>query len=164
MGDAELLIKNEALETISPTDWSSDGLGIVCEVSRGDTAWDIARIDVAKGILENLIRAPFSQNEADLSPDGNWLAVMSDETGQMEIYVHQLSGSGGRWQVSAGGGVLPTWSHDGKSLYYLVNLFTLTRVPIETGSTFQVGEPVDRVDHVEVLDDPGAVEVGAEMR
>jgi hypothetical protein len=61
----------------------------------------------------------------------------------MEIYVHQLSGSGGRWQVSAGGGMLPTWSRDGKSLYYLVGLFTLMGVPIETGSTFQAGEPVE---------------------
>ncbi len=143
VGDAELLIKNEKLETTLPTDWSSDGRGILCDVFRGDTASDIALLDVTEGTLENLIRTPFMETQANLSPDGNWLAVSSNETGQMEIYLHQLSGSGGRWQVSAGGGGLPTWSRDGRSLYYIADKFTLMRVPIETGSTFQVGEPVE---------------------
>ncbi len=75
--------------------------------------------------------------------DGVEFLVMEYIEGdRMEIYVYQLSGSGGRWQVSTDGGVVPSWSHDGRSIYYIVDQFTLMTVPIQTGATVQVGAPV----------------------
>jgi hypothetical protein len=54
-----------------------------------------------------------------LSPDAKWLAYVSDESGQQEIYVVPFPHGNGRWQVSSGGGNMPLWSRDGKELFYL---------------------------------------------
>jgi eukaryotic-like serine/threonine-protein kinase len=53
-----------------------------------------------------------------LSPDGRWLAYLSDETGRFEVYVRPFPGSGPRAQVSTGGGTEPVWSRDGGALFY----------------------------------------------
>jgi hypothetical protein len=52
------------------------------------------------------------------SPDGRWLAYVSDETGAREVYVQQIRGPGGRYLVSAGGGVEPVWAPGGTELFY----------------------------------------------
>jgi serine/threonine-protein kinase len=53
-----------------------------------------------------------------ISPNGNWLAYDSNETGRWEVYVGSLPRAGGRWQVSSEGGFRPKWSADGKRLFY----------------------------------------------
>jgi hypothetical protein len=56
-----------------------------------------------------------------LSPDGRWLAYVSDESGTAEVYVRPFPNTGdGRWQVSAQGGQEPVWAHSGKELFYRV--------------------------------------------
>ena len=52
------------------------------------------------------------------SPDGHWIAYISTEPGQPEIFVRPFPGPGGVWQVSVGGGAYPFWSRDGKQLFY----------------------------------------------
>jgi serine/threonine-protein kinase len=52
------------------------------------------------------------------SPDGNWLAYMSNESGRYEIYVRPFPGPGGKWQVSSEGGVFPRWSESSQQLYF----------------------------------------------
>ena len=52
------------------------------------------------------------------SPDGRWLAYWSDESGTPEVYVRPFPGLGGKWQISTNGGVFPTWSPNGKGLFY----------------------------------------------
>jgi serine/threonine-protein kinase len=51
------------------------------------------------------------------SPDGRWVAYMSDESGRNEVYVRPFAG-GGRVQISVAGGRRPIWSPDGRQLYY----------------------------------------------
>lgn len=53
-----------------------------------------------------------------LSPDGRWLAYLSNESGTPQIYVVGFNGRPGKWQVSANGRQYPLWSHDGKELFY----------------------------------------------
>jgi serine/threonine-protein kinase len=53
-----------------------------------------------------------------LSPDGRFVAFITDESGQNEVVVQPFPGPGGRLQVSAGGGSEPVWSRDGRRLYY----------------------------------------------
>jgi len=50
--------------------------------------------------------------------DGRWLAYVSNESGEPEIYVRPFPGPGGKWQVSSGGGLFPKWSRNGKELLY----------------------------------------------
>jgi Tol biopolymer transport system component len=64
------------------------------------------------------LATPFTEENAAFSPDGKWLAYDSTESGRNEIYVRPFPGPGGKWQVSTGGGEYPTWSRNGKDLFY----------------------------------------------
>ena len=52
------------------------------------------------------------------SPDGHWLAYMSNESGLVEVYVRAFPGPSGKWQISSGGGQTPTWSRTRNELFY----------------------------------------------
>jgi Tol biopolymer transport system component len=60
----------------------------------------------------------FHEAEPAFSPDGKWVAYQSNETGRFEIYVRAFPGPSGRWQVSSGGGLTPTWLREGRQLLY----------------------------------------------
>ena len=51
-------------------------------------------------------------------PDGRWLAYASNESGRFEAYVRPFPGPGGKWQISTAGGEYPTWSRNGKELFF----------------------------------------------
>ncbi|MBI5601415.1 MAG: PD40 domain-containing protein, partial [Gemmatimonadetes bacterium] len=53
-----------------------------------------------------------------LSPDGRWMAYVSDETGRLEVYVRPFPGPGGRWQISKDGGNEPRWSPTGREIFF----------------------------------------------
>jgi serine/threonine protein kinase len=82
----------------------------------------------------------FNHYGAAVSSDGRWLAYQSNESGRPEIYVRDFAETGGRWQISTGGGQEPHWSPDGRELYYRNN-GSLLVVPIETRTGFQAGTP-----------------------
>ena len=70
------------------------------------------------------------------SPDGRWVAYMSNESGRQEIYGRPFaatSAAGGQWQVSTAGGAVLVWRHDGKELYYLNPAGAMVR-PDSTGT------------------------------
>ena len=68
--------------------------------------------------LQPFLRTRFSEVGPQFSPDGRWLAYISDESGGYEVYVRPYPGPGGKVQVSAGGGEHVLWSRDGKELFY----------------------------------------------
>ncbi|MGE5326529.1 MAG: TolB family protein, partial [Deltaproteobacteria bacterium] len=90
---------------------------------------------------------------AKFAPDGHWLAYQSNESGKPEVYIAPFNGAagtsaggsgvqGGKWQVSQGGGQLATWSHDGKSLYFLAPDNQLMQAQINfKGPAVEVGVP-----------------------
>ena len=78
----------------------------------------LASVSVADGKLTPLVTTPFSNDTPALSHDGRWLAYSSDESGQHEIYVQPFPSMQGRTQISAGGGLQPVWSRNGRELYY----------------------------------------------
>jgi len=61
----------------------------------------------------------FNESEAMFSPDGRWIAYMSNETGRSEVYVRAFPGPSGKWPISSGGGGWPTWSRTKNELFYL---------------------------------------------
>ena len=68
---------------------------------------------------ESLINSSQGEAQPIVSPDGQWLAHISDENGTLETYVRPFPEvQSGRWQISTGGGVEPVWSRDGQELYY----------------------------------------------
>jgi Tol biopolymer transport system component len=82
----------------------------------------------------------FNEGGAMFSPDGRWLAYVSDESGRNEVYAQEYPGPGGKWQVSNQGGVEPVWSRDGRELFYR-NGTQMMVVEVEPGETFVAGEP-----------------------
>ncbi len=53
-----------------------------------------------------------------ISPNGKWIAFVTDESGRNEVVVQPFPGPGGRVQVSVNGGAEPVWSRDGSRLFY----------------------------------------------
>src|SRR5580704_4013981 len=83
-----------------------------------------------------------------LSPDGRWLAYVSNESGTPQVYVVPLGGGQGKWQVSANGAIQPTWSKDGKELFYMDLTFNLLAVPVTNRpGALQFGAAEKLVDH-----------------
>ena len=64
------------------------------------------------------LRTKFTEVGPEFSPDGRWIAYVSDESGQYEVYMRPYPGPGGKWQISTDGGEHPVWSRDGRELFY----------------------------------------------
>ena len=92
--------------------------------------------DSARPFLETR----FNEHQPTFSPDGRWIAYVSDETGRDELFVRSFPDSGAKWSVSSGAGTEPVWSPDGKKLYYRAPE-ELMVVTVETRPTFSVSRP-----------------------
>jgi len=78
-----------------------------------------------------------------LSPDGNWVAVPSNESGSVEIVVRPFApGDAGAAQVSSGGGHDPRWRSDGRELFYRTNDWHLAAVPVIDLKQHRFGRPI----------------------
>lgn len=88
--------------------------------------------------------------ESSVSPDGKWLAYISDESGAYQIYVRSFPNKEGKWQISTDIAEEPRWSPDGKTLYYRKNS-QLMSVPVSTGSTFSAGLPTVLIGNFPVM-------------
>lgn len=64
------------------------------------------------------LQTPSNEIGARFSPDGRWIAYMSNESGQSEVYVQAFPGPGGKWKISTEGGVEPVWSRSSRELFY----------------------------------------------
>ena len=73
-----------------------------------------------------------------LSPDGQWLAYVTNATGQEEVVVQPFPGPGARTQVSLSGGFEPRWAHSGRELFYRDRAGNLVAVDVTTGANFAV--------------------------
>jgi serine/threonine-protein kinase len=106
---------------------------------------------------ELLIRTPFYEFGAEVSPDGRWLAYQSNESGQFEVYVRPLPDvNRGRWQISTNGGARPAWSRKGRELYYIDTQSRLTAVGVDgSGATLVAGKPAAILPPNYVVNAPG---------
>jgi len=93
------------------------------------------------------LRTRFDEAFPRFSPDGRWIAYQSGETGRAEIYVRPYPGPGGRWQISTDGGTLPSWSADGKRIFYRWGS-TLLAVALRFDGGVSAGRPET------ILEDP----------
>jgi hypothetical protein len=77
-----------------------------------------------------------NESTGKVSPDGRWLAYVSNESGRREVYVRAYPEGGGRSQISAGGGDKPRWRRDGKELFFLADDGTIMAAAVTTGAAF----------------------------
>ena len=106
--------------------WRPDGKVLAFSQSNPSTNLDIFSLPIEgdeksgwkPGEPKPFLNSTFTEVEPAFSPDGRWLAYMSNESGGYELYVRPFPGPGGKWQISTGGGYLPKWSRNGKELFY----------------------------------------------
>jgi len=90
-------------------------------------------------------KTSFNEGAPRFSPDGRWLAYVSDEAGQPDVYVRPFPGPGEAQRVSTGGGSNPRWRHDGSELFYVAG-HRIMVVPVSTTSVFRAGAPMEIFD------------------
>src|ERR1700683_5425856 len=140
--------------------WSPDGRYLFFMVQNNATRQDIYYADLnGDKKLIPFVQSPANDMGGVLSPNGKWLAYYSDESGRSEVYVTAFPGPGGKWQVSNGGGGFPSWSADGKQLYYVIG-DKLMLVAIQNLETFEFGAPTALPIHVNEFASLGPVAPG----
>jgi Tol biopolymer transport system component len=87
-----------------------------------------------------LLQSPFNKDQVRFSPDGRFIAFISDESGKPEIYLMSYPGSGERIRVSTGGARLLRWSREDELLFLSSDL-RMTSVPVRTSPSLQLGAP-----------------------
>jgi Tol biopolymer transport system component len=136
-GEAERLTDSEI--EFYPLSASPDGTALIGETNNDGIDITVLQLD-QHGDPEPFVATPFSDRDPAFSPDGRWVAYSSDESGISEVYVRPFPASGGRWQVSDGGGRFPTWSADGRELFYRTDEGVMVAAVETAGDTFRVGK------------------------
>lgn len=132
-----------------PTSWSKDKRFLLYGIhdpQTDDDVWVLPLEGDRKPF--RILGTKFSEGLAQFSPDGHWIAYVSDESGTPEIYVRPFSPekstdavSGGKWLISKGGGVQPRWRDDGKEIFYYSPALQQMAVDVNVGTTFVPGTP-----------------------
>jgi serine/threonine-protein kinase len=138
---AELLLDQE--RNVFEGIWSKDGQWLIFRTDNNDPGrGDILAVRTADSAVVELLASPDAEESSPaLSPDGRWLAYVSDESGRREVYVRPFPNvDESRRLVSSGGGSEPLWSHSGQELFYRSGANDMVAVEILAGPTFSRGE------------------------
>jgi Tol biopolymer transport system component len=138
-GGEELLYADGANKFV--TSWSADGKFLLYFRVDPKTGQDIWVLPVGRPSEPSApskpfpwLATPFHEGFAKFSPDGQWVAYQSDESGQYEIYVAPFPGPGRKRQISTGGGAFGRWRADGKEIFYVNGMLMATQISIKGGS------------------------------
>jgi Tol biopolymer transport system component len=125
-----------------PRDWSLDGQFLLYDSGPGGTMW---------GLPTDGDRKPFPYppgvpkgaklTSGHFSGNAKWVAYVSDETGQPEIFVQDFPSGAAKFQVSIAGGTEPRWRRDGRELYFLAADGRIMALDVEITPTFRLGVP-----------------------
>jgi len=142
---AQVLLRTE--EHLFPTSASPDGRFLLyCAVGIGETRVDLWVLPLQGDKPFPFLRRAFDQCQGQFSPDGRWVAYVSNESGRYEVLVRPFtpSGAAGALEstvVSHGGGIAPRWRSDGKELFYLGANGAVTSVALTTDRAMAIGPP-----------------------
>lgn len=123
--------------------WSPDETAVVMvrfdPVNRNDL-WKLTLADGSAAPLP--VNTPANESEGMISPDGSWLAYVTDQSGRDEVWVSRFPGGEERRQVSRGGGDSPRWPKDGQGLFFLSGDRKLMAAPVRLSATsIEIGPP-----------------------
>jgi Tol biopolymer transport system component len=147
-GSEELLLATS--ENKIATDWSADGRFLLYRNFNLDSGYDIWALPLdgngkKTGEPLSIVRTPSDERDGQFSPDGNWIAYQSNDTGAYEIYVQPFPGPGPRYQVSKGGGSQARWNRNAKELFYVApdsRLMSVSTRLDSGGQHVEAGTPV----------------------
>ncbi len=137
---AEEMLLEDSLDKY-PTSWSPDGRFILYYTVGATTGTDLFVLPLFGDRRPfPFLQTQFNEGFGRFSPDGRWVAYLSNESGRYEIYVAGFPGPGGKWQISTAGGQRPRWRRDGNEIFYLSLGNNLMAAAVNgKGSTFEVG-------------------------
>jgi serine/threonine-protein kinase len=139
--------RQQRADAISP-----DGTRVVVEEQMGPSGFDfmLLTLDGAPRV-EPLLQTPFDERNAEISPDGHWLAYESNESGQSQIYVRPFPNvADGQYQISSGGGRTPAWAPHGHELFF-AGRASIIAVPVQLTPIFTHGNPTKLFDAPSIL-------------
>jgi Tol biopolymer transport system component len=161
-GAEEILFRSDDPKT--PTSWSADGRYLLFNRTLLKTKTDVWVLPLFGDRKPfPLVQSEFIDRNGQFSPDGHWVAYVSDESGRLDTYVVPFPGPGGKWQISTSGGVSPHWSADGRELFYVNPDRELMAVEVKPGSEFEVSPP-KLLFTLSTITAQGAYEVSADGR
>jgi Tol biopolymer transport system component len=157
-GNEEVLYKSNMFPNGALTDWSRDGRFVLFHAARsGDgkvTKTDVWALPVGPGTSADrqpipVVQTPASEVGAYVSPDGRWVAYMSDESGKSELYVQAFApeskpgaaATTGKWMVSKGSMGAARWRNDGKELAFLNSDGGIMSVDVTADQAFHATAP-----------------------
>ena len=132
-----------------PSSWTPDGRAVVFVRIQPDQTMDILLYRFEDRQVVPLLATKANEMFPEVSPDGRWLAYVSDESGRDEVLVTSFPDRKTTFVVSREGADSPAWSRDGKTLYYLTREFVdnggpayrLLSVPVTPGEPLALGKP-----------------------
>ena len=152
-GPAERLTTAEPGMSHVPESWSPTGdrflFSVITKAIIGPSLWTFSLRDRKAEPFGGVRFSAANVPRAVFSPDGRWVAYMSDETGTTNVYVQPFPATGTKYPISRGRGLSPLWSPDGKAIVYVEGADTgrgggLVVTSLTTEPTFTFGNPVER--------------------
>lgn len=138
-GTGERLTSSDNLQVAGS--WSSDGQTLAFVEQHPTRGQDIRLIAPNDRTSRSWLESTYEEGAPRFSPDGRWLAYVSNESGRHEVYLRLLAGSSGRQPVSNGGGTEPVWARDGRELFYREGDRMMAVRLTGSGADLQAGRP-----------------------
>jgi len=124
---------------LSEQTWAPDGQQLVVRTTTPTAgAGDILLAHPARDtIVTPLLATAHTEYTPTFSPDGKWLAYVSNETGRLEVYVVPFPNVGtAKWPLSTSGGLAPRWSHKGGEIFFLDLQSNMVAAQVTTSPSF----------------------------
>jgi eukaryotic-like serine/threonine-protein kinase len=133
VGQEEVVLKSNHEKTAN--DWSADGRFLLYQDTDPKTRIDLWVLPMSGDKKpQPVVRSPFTDFQGRFSPDGKWIAYVSNESGRPEVYIQSYPEAKTRVQISTSGGYQPLWRHDGKELFFLNTAIDAIAVDISTSN------------------------------
>jgi Tol biopolymer transport system component len=145
-GAAERRLTRSASEQHRATGFTPDGQQLVFHAFSGTTGADLYMVPTRgeNPSPQRLLQTRNNEHSATVSPDGRWVAYVSDESGQNEVYVSRFPEMQGALAVSTGGATHPRWRRDGKELYVVASGGRVMAITVsEERGAFRAATPIE---------------------
>ncbi|HEY0592575.1 MAG TPA: hypothetical protein VGF40_12465, partial [Thermoanaerobaculia bacterium] len=132
----------ELIRGIAPTPWACDGRSVIYTDRSPETGWDIWQVPLeGEKRRRALLRTEFDEYGGRLSPDGRWLAYVSNESGTSQVFLRRVDAEGGGRQISTGHAASPRWAADGRTIFYRMGDDMFAVSVVAEGRGLRTGTP-----------------------
>ncbi|MBA3646619.1 MAG: protein kinase [Gemmatimonadaceae bacterium] len=141
-GSAQAVLQLHMKHDLAEPLWSRDGKWLIVRTSTSTqgTGDILAMRPGTDSVPMPLLTSKFRELSPTLSPDGKWMAYVSEETGRNEIYVVPFpNAASAKWPLSTQGGNEPLWSHSGREIFYRDGAGNVVSIAVSTSPTFSSG-------------------------